>query len=153
MHAYDNPLIRNPELDRVVAGGRDAIVDYFLDWSPQAIGRKPDKAFRRALNALEEEWLGEALGRASSAIKDAAKAMPRATREEQRQAMLEAWEDAEALFRTRLYEKRDDIISEAQSTIRSRVDTVEIRVFRDRIEITDLLQKNRIDNPSTYDPL
>lgn len=140
MHAYDNPLIRNDELDRVVGGGRDAIVDYFLDWTPRAISENPGGAFRTALNALEEEWLGEALGRASYALRDPERAMPRATREEQRQALLDAWEDATILFRTRMYEHKQSILTEACSKLRHRAETLKIRVFRDRIELVDLLQ-------------
>lgn len=142
MNAFDNPLVRNRELERVIAGGRNAIVDYFMDMRPGEIGRNPNECFRRALNQLEKEWLSEAL-RIAKVLRDTNDAMPRATEEEQRQAALEALEDASALFRTRMFEMHEEILSQACARLEQRADAVEVQVYRDRIEIVDLVQSQK----------
>lgn len=138
MHPYENPLIKNDEFDRVVAAGWTAVVDYLMDWTPQSIAKAPREAFESALSALEQEWLGEAV-EAAEVIRDPNEAMPWATGEEQRRACLRAWEKIVAFFGLKLSERRREVLSEARSRLRRRAEKIKIRVFRNRIEVTDLL--------------
>jgi CHAT domain-containing protein len=143
MHPYENPLIKNDEFDRVVAAGWTAVVDYLMDWTPQSIAKAPREAFESALSGLEQEWLGQAV-KAAEVIRDPNEVMPLSTNEEQRQACLRAWEEIRAFFGWKLSEHRREVLSEARSRLCRRAEKIKIRVFRDRIEIIDLLPNQQL---------